>query len=181
MSFDTFKITWKSHNEDTYIGYFYSCSLGETGCSSPMRGRQWSARWVMDVGLRIDASLPLNPGPAAHLWSTEGLLLPLSPHKSLWWMTISMPILHNISISCPGRGILGVEWSSEAQCGASNSQPAPASCRKPEIQTFSWEYSRNQVLSVSTKHPLLASSCLTAAQRTLTGDPTAPVSAALHR
>lgn len=89
-------------------------------------------------------------------------------------MTTSVPILHNISISCPGRGILGVEWSSEAQCGASSSQPAPVSCQRPEIQTFSWEYSRNQVFSVSTKHSLLASSCLTVALRT------ASVSAALH-
>ncbi len=37
----------------------------------------------------------------------------------------------------------------------------PASCWRPKIQTFSWEHSRNQVLSVSTKQPLPPSSCLT--------------------
>lgn len=41
----------------------------------------------------------------------------------------------------------------------------PASRRRPEIQTFSWEHSRNQVLSVSTKQPLLPSSCLTDSKR----------------
>lgn len=37
----------------------------------------------------------------------------------------------------------------------------PALCWRPEIQTFSSEHSRNQVLSVSTKQPLLPPSCLT--------------------
>ena len=62
-----------------------------------------------------------------------------------------MPILHNISISCPRRGISGVEWGSEAQCGASWSKPASISCRKPEIRSFWWGYYRHQVLSVSKK------------------------------
>lgn len=37
----------------------------------------------------------------------------------------------------------------------------PASCWRPEIQTLSSEHSRNRVLSVSTKQPLLPSSRLT--------------------
>lgn len=41
-----------------------------------------------------------------------------------------------------------------------HNQP-PASCRRPKIQIFNWEHSRNQVLSVSTKQALPPSSCLT--------------------
>lgn len=82
MSFDTFKITWKSHNEDADIGYFYSASLGETDCSSLMRGGHTEVIFKMGDGSRSENWLlfTFEPRPSSPSLIYRGA--PLTPAPS---------------------------------------------------------------------------------------------------
>lgn len=170
LSDNTFKITW--NNEDAY---FCSGTLGESDCSSLMSSRHNEVIRKTGDGSRLLlralspflrpglSALPLNPGPAAHLWSTEGLLLPPSPsqapviddHQRAQYCTIfQFPALEE-----EFKGLSEVQRHSVVP--AAHKQPPHPHAEDPEIQTPSREHSRNQVLPVSTKQPLPPSSCLT--------------------
>jgi len=113
------------------------------------------------------SSLTVNPGPGA-LWSKEGILFtlypwPLAGPRDRWPSACQ----YSTTFQFPAqevefKGLSEVQRHSVVP--AAHNQP-PTSHQRPKIQTVSREHSRNQVLSVSTKQPLLPSSCLTDRQR----------------
>lgn len=94
--------------------------------SSGLNMLMWS--WWLMV-LRIDSSLPLNPGPAAHLWCAADLLLPMPPPPltnlrspcDRWPTACQHPTIFQFPVGV--WGILRLQWSSEAQRGSFRSQP----------------------------------------------------------
>lgn len=76
----TLKMTWRSHNEDT--GYFYSGSMGETDCSSLMRGRVTEVIFNMGDGSRAENWLgfTFEPRPSSPSLIYRGS--PLTPIPS---------------------------------------------------------------------------------------------------
>lgn len=158
------------------MGIYFIC-LGKTDCSYLVRGRHTEAIFWMGDGSLSECQLLLR--------ALSSFLTQVSP--LYLWTQAQQPISDLQRVSSYPRPLAGPydRWPSACQyCtifqfpaqeeefkGLSEVQrhsvvpPAhnqpPASYRRPKIQTFSREHSRNQVLSVSTKQPLLPSSCLT--------------------
>lgn len=99
---------------------------------------------------------PRLSGPSL-IYRTSPLTPSSSSYRPQRWMTISVPVLQNSSISCPGRRISEVDQSSEEQLGALMPQnKTPASRRHPEDpSTLVWIILETLVLCMSTKQPLL--------------------------
>lgn len=95
-----FSLMWFIHLE--FFFFFFKCSLTHSRQLKRFMMRNanflfWAPLWRRLnmlmwpwwlMVLRIDSSLPLNPGPAAHLWCAEDLLLPTPqpthpPHRSV--------------------------------------------------------------------------------------------------
>lgn len=94
--------------------------------------------WLMV--LRRDSSLPLNPGPAVHLWCAEDLLLPTS----------RVPVLDDPQHASASQYfnflLAGEEFEGFNEAQRKSVGPLG---HNQNIQRFWWGFSRKQVFSVS--------------------------------